>query len=241
MQSRFLVVESEAYARAELACVRLDQWRSHLTQLSTDSLRDIREQSFLGRELRAAAVVAVMAELEALLRDMIVSICAHVNSANVQTAFLVPSLRPLAAFGQFESESNTSSHDARWEGRFKVTAMEHSQEVARLPGPSRRAPQPPLDGRTIQARHISLVWKVLGIHSNPIPRASTATSLKKLTQIRNDVAHRNLEISQVFSEAGRTAADIAAYIDDVVLLALNIGNEWGSYVAGEAYILAKQA
>lgn len=221
--------------RADGAARRIEEWRSNLLKLAAGSFSEIDEISFLGRELRAAATVAAMAELEALLRDMLISIGAHVTSAGVTYRDLKPSLRSLAAHSEFEGLVATRDSERMWDRRQLVTRLDDSDDLAALPGRTIRSPQPPLDGRTIQPRHISLVWSVLGIH-NPIPSASTVASLKKLTQLRNDVAHRNIEVRDVFSEPGRTASAIAKYLDDVLLLVLHIGVEWGAYVANQSYL-----
>ena len=220
--------------RAEAAAKRIDEWRSHLLKLSSGSIPEITEQSFLGRELRAAAVVAGMAELEAILRDMLIGVGESVNNATIEMRDLVPTLRSLAAHGNFQSLTGSPDAEKHWRGRLLVTQLDNSQDRAKLPTRVIKGPQPPLDGRTIQTRHISLVWEVLGL-PQPIPSPSTVASLKKLTQIRNDVAHRNVDICQVFSEAGRSSLDLAKDLDDILLLILHIGTEWASYVDGATY------
>lgn len=233
-------LEDEAYKaqdRAEAAAERIEEWRSHLLKLAADSIPDISELSFLGRELRAAATVAAMAELEALLREMLVSIGVEVNANCVQIKDLVPSLRSLVAHSDFISIANSSSHDRVWEHRLALTCLEGSTDIAKLPQRAIKSPQPPLDGRTIQPRHIYLVWRVLGIGEEAVPKASVVNALKKLTLIRNDVAHRNVDISQIFSEAGRSALDIAGYLDELVWLVLHIGDEWAEYVSVKAYLV----
>ncbi|WHP17859.1 hypothetical protein [Cellulomonas sp. ES6] len=222
------------------AAARISEWRRHLINLADGKLSGIPERSFLGREMRAAAVVATMAELEALLREMMIAIGAHVNSTSILTKDLTPSLRTLAANSRFESMRYSSDHEAIWNGRLEVTGLDASLERVNLPGKTRSSPQPPLDGRTIQVRHIAIVWRVLGL-TDPIPRASVVTALKKLTQIRNDVAHRNVDIAQVFSEAGRTAREIAGYLDEVVLLVLHIGVEWSEYLEQERFRVNRPA
>lgn len=224
-----------ALERADAAAERIEEWRSHLLKLASSSVPEIPEISFLGRELRAAATVAAMAELEALLRDMLVAIATHVNHIGVTYRELQPSLRPLAANSTFTSLADTQDRGKIWAHRLTLTSLEDSNEVAILPQKSIKSPQPPLDGRTIQPRHISLVWSVLNI-SNPIPSAAAAAALMKLTQIRNDVAHRNLGISDVFSEPGRTATHIAQYLDEILLLVIHIGFEWASYVDRQGYL-----
>lgn len=226
--------------RAEDAAQRIEEWRSNLLKLGTGTFQEIEEVSFLGREMRAAAVVATMAELEAILREMLVSIGAHVSSLGLKYRDLAPSLRSLAAHSDFEGLRSTRDSKKNWEARQLVTRLEDSEELVTLPKAASNSPQPPLDGRTIQSRHISLVWSVLGIE-NPIPSASTVASLKKLTQLRNDVAHRNLEISDVFSSPGRTAQSIAGYLDDVTLLVLHIGVEWDSYIKNRGFLHSRQS
>lgn len=225
----------EALERAESAAARTGEWRSHLLKLASGSVPEIEEVSFLGRELRAAATVAAMAELEALLREMLVSIGREVNVSQASIRELRPSLRPLATHSLFESLADSRNSETAWSHKRTVTNLDQSYELAQLPSRMRKSPQPPLDGRTIQSRHLALVWNVLGLEQ-PIPSASVVASLKKLTQIRNDVAHRNVDIAQVFSEAGRSARDIAGYLDDVVLLCLHIGSEWSEYVANRAFL-----
>lgn len=224
----------EALNRAEAAAKRIEEWRTNLIRLAEDGFPEFAERSFLGRELRASAAVATMAELEALLREMLVAVSEVVNFESIAVKYLVPSLRSLAMHSVFESLAASGDHDARWTNRQTVTSLEASELAAILPTRQRRTPQPPLDGRTIQSRHIALIWGVLGM-SDPVPSASTVASLKKLTQLRNDVAHRSVEIGQVFSEAGRTALHIANYLDDIVLLVLHIGNEWSSYLRARRY------
>lgn len=225
---------ADALLRSELAAKRIEAWRSHLLQLSSGSLSNIDEPSFLGRETRAAATIAAMAELEALLRDMLIDIGQRINVAALEVRELMPSLRALASHSSFESLSGTADREKMWSQRLELTQLEASRSIAHMPTRQKRSPQPPLDGRTIQSRHIYLVWKVLGL-GEAIPEASVVASLKKLTQIRNDVAHRNIDIAQVFSEAGRTAREIAGHLDDIVLLVIHVGNEWADYIDGERF------
>lgn len=227
--------EEAAYKRADGAAKRIEEWRSNLLKLAAGSIPEIDEVSFLGRELRAAATIATMAELEGLLRDMLISVGAHVNKAGISYRDLKPSLRSLAAHSEFESLVATRDSGKVWGHRQVLTHLDDSDDLAILPSRTIKTPQPPLDGRTIQPRHISLIWSVLGIH-DPIPSASTVASLKKLTQLRNDVAHRNVEIHVAFSEPGRTARNIAKYLDDVLLLTLHIGVEWGTYITNQSYL-----
>src|SRR5699024_5895194 len=115
-------------------------------------LAGISERRFLGREMRAAAVVATMAELEALLREMMVTVGAHINAANLPAKDLAPSLRTLIATSRFDSMRYSSDHEAIWAHRLEVTRLDMSNERVVPSGRTRSSPQPPLDGRTIQVR-----------------------------------------------------------------------------------------
>jgi len=175
-----------------------------------------------------------MAELEALLRELLVELGQEINSSVRQIRDLVPTLRPLATESSFASLIDSRDHEKRWSRKFELTQLDVSTNPPMMPGRNRHGPQPPLDGRTIQLRHLELVWRTLGL-ADPIPSASAVGSLKKLTLLRNEIAHRNESIVEVFRAAGRTADDIATYIDDVILVILHIGDQWSDYAARSAY------
>lgn len=214
----------------------MDEWKSHLVRISSNPSSEIQEMSFLGREMRAGAAIAAMAEVEALLREMLVCVGDHITVSKVKFKKLLPSLRPLAMNSTFDELTDIKRIEKKWDYRLLVTRLEDSHELAVFPTQQTRSPQPPLDGRTIQPHHISVVWKVLGI-PNPIPSASIVASLKKLTQIRNDVAHRNVSVDDVFSQAGNSAKEIALYLEDISLLLMNIGVEWDEYIRFEKYLI----
>lgn len=226
---------SEALDRAESAARRIDEWKTQLVKLGTKSLAGIDETDFLGRELRAAAVVAAMAELESLLRAMLIAIGAHINDSGTAISSLVPSLRPLAANDSFERLLSVSKKNKSWESRLSVTQLDVSNDSTRFPGPTSNGPQPPLDGSTIQPHHLALIWNVLGV-SSITHSARVIASLKKCTQMRNDVAHRNVSIHEAFQAPGVTAMDVANYLSDLSILAQDIGLTWDSYITTCAYI-----
>lgn len=224
-------LDVECLELADSAAARIDRWRTELQRIAVRS--SIPEDSFLGYELRGAAVVATMAEVENLLRQILVLVAREVNASRTPVKDLVEPLRVLAAHSQFESISNTTKMERRWDGRYRVTQLHQEKAISRLPVESSMGPQPPLDGRTIKPFHVQQVWRVLGLAGRPFPSVEASTALTKLALIRNDVAHRNVSISEVFLEPGKTAAHLAGYLDQMILFSLHVG------VEVEAYALAR--
>jgi len=220
---------------AEAAASRVDQWRISMLLLSAGSLPSVAEDSFLGRELRGAAVVATMAELEHLLRETLGLLADEVNASGTPVSELVDSLRVLAAHPHFESLSATTKMDERWDKRDVVTRLHVDSSISSLPPRTATRPQPPLDGRTIKPVHVRQVWKILGLPGSPFPSNRAATALTKLGAIRNDIAHRNVSISDVFLEPGKTASHLADYLDQVVLFLVSFGVELEAYAQSRSW------
>lgn len=225
----------EVLENAEEAADRLDHWRSNLLLLAAESLRDISESSFLGHELRAAAIVASMAEVEHLVREFLVSLSAEINASGTLIRNLKRTLRPLAVHSNFESLTTTSKGDTAWEQRLLVTTLEDNDQIARFPPRSSKGPQPPLDGKTIRRSHMLRLWEILGLPGTPFPEADCSTSLEKLALLRNDIAHRNVSVREVFFQPDTSARDVAKYLDDIVLMVLHLGTVWSSYASTRAY------
>lgn len=218
---------------ADGAADRIDRWRTELLLLAAGALPNAPEASFLGRELRGAAVVATMAEIENLLREMLVLVAREVNASGTPVRDLVQPLRVLAAHSQFESISSTTKMDERWNKRYQVTRLHQEAAISSLPGKASKGPQPPLDGKTIKPSHVQQVWRVLGLSGSPFPSVRASTALTKLASIRNDVAHRNVSISEVFLEPGKTAAHLAGYLDEMILFSLHVGVEMETYALAQ--------
>lgn len=220
---------------AEDTAQRLDKWRSSLLLLAAGSIPDIDEQSFLGCELRGAAIVATMAEVERLLREFMIGLAADVNSSKTEIRRLVPSLRSLVGHPNFESIATSKQSDTIWNQRAVVTTYETSGTFAVLPGRASKGGQPPLDGKTITDSHILRIWGVLGLVSNPFPRPECATSLRRLASLRNDIAHGNQPIDEVLKSPGASARELEHQIDNVELLILNLATELSAYSTSKAY------
>lgn len=220
---------------AEESAGRLDRWRETLLRVS-DGV-EIGEDDFLGKELRAAAVVATMAELERLVREVLVGLSVEVATAKVEVRELVPGLRVLAAHAKFQSLLETSDSETHWAGRLAVSRLDQDADIARLPARSSTRPQPPLDGRTMRPSHLRRVWSMLEIGGDAMPSASVDASITKLASIRNDVAHANSPIDEIFhrEDGSRSTASIAKHVEDATLLLLHIGSEVSDYARMRKY------
>lgn len=221
----------------DAATGRLASWRQTLTMLGTNGLGSITETDALGRELRGAAAVAAMAELERLLRELLVATSDEINRASVMVSDLQPRLRALATQAHFQRIVQSSRSDEHWEGRAFVTTLEASTEIARFPPRASPAPQPPLDGRTINSGHVQRLWMTLGLPDNPIPNADTGASLNALSVLRNDVAHCNTPLEEVFHPdvAGKSAADIERHLRNTERLIDHICLVFADYGASRSY------
>jgi hypothetical protein len=208
-----------------------------LLRITDGSAPGIAEDDFLGKELRAAAVVATMAELERVVREILVGLTNEVAGAKVEVRNLVPGLRVLAAHSKFQSLMSTSDSDSHWTGRLAVSRLDLETEIARLPPRASNGPQPPLDGRTIRPSHLRRVWSLLEIRGDALPSASADASIAKLASIRNDVAHANAPIDELFhrDDTSRSAKSVARYIEDATLVLLHIGSEVSDYASGRHY------
>ncbi|GAB2460597.1 hypothetical protein [Xylanimonas ulmi] len=222
---------------AEECASRLDQWRAFLLRFTDGSMPGLAEDDFLGKEMRAAAVVATMAELERLVREILVGLSYEINGARLEVRRLVPGVRVLAAHSKFQSLSDTRNADSHWASRLEVSRLELDTEIARLPGPTSSGPQPPLDGRTIRPSHLRRVWSLLEIGGDAMPSASADASITKLASVRNDVAHANAPIDELFhrDDESRSAKEIARYIEDATLVLLHIGSEIADYARQRRY------
>jgi len=234
---RVSAVERDLFDLGEVTAKRLDQWRTVLLQLPTSSTLGLGSgiTTFLNRELRGAAIVAAMAEVENLVRTSLLAVSTEINTSSTQLKDLKQALRALAVHSSFMSLSNTRDTDKTWDQRHFVSTLDTNPEIASLPGATTVSAPPPLDGRTIRPSHILRIWAVLGLGGSPFPAPRCSTSLTKLALLRNDIAHRNIPISEVFQQPGTSATQIAQYLDDIQLLVLHVASEIASYCSLQSY------
>ncbi|MGH3808069.1 MAG: hypothetical protein ACRDRU_15880 [Pseudonocardiaceae bacterium] len=194
------------------------------------------QPGFVSRELRAAAAVGSIAELEALTRSTIQRTHIELNTCGLMLCDISPSMRQLAVHGTFESLRDAMDHGKLWEKRRFATTLETCNQSLLLPIVLQRAPQPPLDGRTLTPKHYHRLWQIYGLPGDPFPVVSWEGSLQKLALLRNDIAHGSLPVDEIFTQAGRSAPEVRSYINDIGLFSINFADRWENYLTNQGYL-----
>lgn len=221
--------------QADGALTRLDRLKAFLlTAVDLDG-EDHGKWHFLTQEARAACIVGVFAELEALTRTFLTTINEEITAAHFAISDLRPCLRGLAGHVHFESLRDSSDSANIWSRRTAVTTFESSRELAIMPLPT-RGPQPPLDGRTLTPAHFLRVWQIYGLDGDPVPDLASSQTLQKLSGLRNDIAHGNLPFSEIFRTAGTSAASIEGYLTQMSLFVIHLAYAWSGYATGRSYL-----
>lgn len=215
---------------------RIDILKTHVLSAERLSDEDGAKWSFLSKESRGSAIVYVMAELESLVSTVIRNVHGELSHCAIPLSQLRPCLRPLAAHSLFESLRATGKTIDAWRTRGVATNLETSADTASFPV-VRNGAQPPLDGRTLKPEHFRIIWEVYGLPGEPFPTISWATTLQKLSGLRNDLAHGNVPFGEVFQTAGVRALDVERYLTEMQLLALHFLSAWESFMHNESYRL----
>lgn len=227
-----------AIALGDSATQRISEWCQVLVRLSQNDLRSVTEDSHLGRELRGAAVVAAMAEVERLLRELLIALSDEINRGSIPICELKQSLRPLAANSFFQSIINSPKGESHWTHRGAVTTLDENQEIASLPSRTVKSPQPPLDGRTIRESHFKNIWQILSIPDDPFPSAQASSSLNALSSLRNDIAHGTIPISEVFhpDNSEKSSARLVDHLTEVKRLVDHASLNFSEYGRIRGYL-----
>jgi len=222
--------------------VHLNRLLTRVDQLQILLSRDFRVSDesdlpgFVDRELRAAAAVGSIAELESLTKSAIQLTHNELNSCGLVLCDISPTVRQLAVHDTFESLRSLMDHGRLWEKRYFATTLETCNQQVSLPITLQGAPQPPLDGRTLTPKHYHRLWQIYNLPKTPFPEVSWEGSLQKLALLRNDIAHGNLPISEIFAQPGRSASDVRYYINDIGLFSINFTDCWESYLTNRGYL-----
>lgn len=188
------------------------------------------------QDARAAAILYSMAELESLTRFMITEVNKALNLLAVPLVDVRPCLRPLAAHEIFESLKYLNDVSKVWERRGLATTMDSSAGTMALPVVDRPRAQPPMDGKTPKPEHFALIWEVYGLPSVPFTKGSWQTTLRKLSGVRNDLAHGNLPYEEIFQTAGLRLSDVEGYLDDLAQFSLHFTESWEEYLKSSSYL-----
>lgn len=228
---------------AESVWAETDRLLSRVERLETQLTASYRTYALEGdrayagtQDSRAAAIVYSMAELESLTRFVLTEAHRAMNSLEVPVRDVRPCLRSLAAHGWFESLRSLQETAKVWERRALTTTMDYNAEPMKLPVVGRPKVQPPLDGKTPKPEHFVLVWTTYGLPDEPFTTGSWQTTLRKLSGIRNDLAHGNLPFSEVFQTAGLQEADVEGYLADLANFAIHFASSWVAYMSSASYL-----
>lgn len=226
-------------ARTQESIDRVSAWKAEMLRLVTPhrSRSTTARQEFISRELRAACIVAAMAELEGLIRDLLAHTGNHINALSIPLSQLKPSLLSMANHSEFASLADSPKGPSAWKKRLALLESVNSTEIAHMPGEMNRGPQPPLDGKTIKIDHLKTVWDVLSINGSYLTTARLPPALKKLSSLRNDIAHRNVSLHEVFSSPGCQPEDIADYMSEMELLLYAVGCAWSEYIFDSDFLI----
>lgn len=223
------------FDQADDALKRLDRLKSFLVAAEALRVQDHARWFFLTQEARAACIIGVCAELEALTRVFLVAVNGEINRGVHVVGDLKPCLRGLAGHAHFESLRTSEDAATVWARRTAVTSYDTSTEVAAMPLPA-RGPQPPMDGKTLTPSHFQRLWDVYGLDGDPFPELAWATTLTKLSGLRNDIAHANLPFSEIFRTAGTTSPSVERALDQMNNFVIHLTVTWTSYVASQHYL-----
>lgn len=189
----------------------------------------------VSRDVRAAATVFAMAELEALLKDAIEETHSNIEASAVDVGALRAGVRMLHMGTRFSAASGPEGYDTTWLARLEVGRSHQCEELVALP---RRDPQgslAPIGNRTPRARTISLIWTIYELTGDPFPQLSWRSSLGELASLRNDVAHRRSTLRLVMAGPDRTADSIAGHVRNVRYLGAHVVKALDDYCATQQY------
>lgn len=235
MASSSTPCSDEVLEQADTALTRLDRLKGFLVLAVKLDGEDHDKWFFLTQEARAACIVGILAELEALTRTFLCGINTEINREQLRLSELKPCLRSLAGHVHFESLRESSDSLNIWTRRTTVTTFEASVEVAAMPLPT-RGPQPPLDGKTLTPAHFSRLWQVYGIEGVPLPDLSSGQTLQKLSGLRNDIAHGNVPFNEIFKTAGTDPSTVETYVAQMGLFIIHLASSWSRYAIERAYL-----
>jgi hypothetical protein len=230
-----LPCSQEVLDQAEEALSRLDRLKAFLLTAEDLHKQDGDKWRFLSQEARAACIVGVLAELEALTGVFLKGISREITAGRHAVSALRPCLRGLAGHTHFESLRDTADSENIWARRALLTTLDMSSDTAAMPIPT-RGPQPPLDGRTLTPAHFRRIWDVFGIDGDPLPDLASGQTLQKLSGLRNDIAHGNLPFAEIFRTAGTTAPSVERYVTQMSLTVIHLASAWSMYANTRAYL-----
>lgn len=188
----------------------------------------------VSRDVRAGAAVFAIAEFEALLKDSIEELHAHIEQSGRTLAALCDGVRMLHFDGRFSAAAG-SRLDAAWTARREVGSSHQASVPPALPRRDSRGFLQPVGSMTPNPTAVMRIWLVYGLPGTPFPEFSWRRALGELADIRNDVAHRRAHLTLAMSGQNRTADAIAEYILHLRDLGKHVSHSLDLYAGQEGY------
>lgn len=223
--------------RARDARFRIETWRTFLSNILNS---DSHFSNEVVCELLGSASVVAMAEVESFMRDLVESIIYTINNSNHPLNLLQPQLHALHAHQKFDSLRKMETQNSSfWQYRLDITQYHLSQEIAKLPEPSYKHPQPPLKGNTIRLRDIQEVGEILCFPHNTssIIELNQRTALTKLALYRNQFAHAVVTPTEIFPNAEREVGNIMEYLRAIADMLDVLATEWQEVIDKDTFLM----
>jgi hypothetical protein len=169
-------------------------------------------QKYLVRHSRASAYIWLAASLENYFHTSVGVVLEEINLAHLPANQLRPSLHSILLFSKFDSLKSAKETEKVWQSRLEVVSSSFSNNVTALPcGNPLPTGTTPLDGKTIQPKHLEILWVVFGLPGPCLPTLQHKGALLELREWRNKLAHG--EESPAAFEKAKTHNDVIRMIE----------------------------
>jgi hypothetical protein len=216
------ILQAANTALAATGSIKLDLQISDVLAMGGDTAR----RDTLNRA-RSWTYVWLGAILESFIRDVLAAAASEINVASVQFVDLRRSLYSLVAATRFDSLQKIRGLEM-WKARADLMELPDSPGIAS--GINAR----PMDGRTIEAAHLILMWHVFGFPGAPFPGPVHKMYLLDLKENRNRLAHG--EMSPLAMSKLKTATDLIRLVDHVEDIVIHINQAIDSYMKAKMYL-----
>jgi hypothetical protein len=177
---------------------------------------------------RAWAYVKAAAIVEHTVRELLKAIISQVCDANVPQEQLRVSLLSLVLEPRFRSIQDKRRLQHVWETRCQMLETTISRDVAVL-----SADTLPLDGKTIEARHLEVIWRVFGFKGQSFPSPLHKMSLIEMAQIRNSLAHGEVSPKEIARQ--KPSSDVQRMLEITEDILVHLGATAESYLQLAGY------
>jgi hypothetical protein len=206
---------------------RVDELRQHLYYADPLALTTAPMRRDSLAQMRAACYVWVASALERFIHSFIDEMIGEINSAAIRARDLRLSLFAIACGNELDRLRDIGGLKM-WDDRAVLFDTTAEPTPALL-----NVHQKPMDGRTIEPRHLTTVWAVFGLTGTTVPHPRHELALIDLSRARNDLAHGQEE--PVRFGRTKTTADVHRTIDLIEEIVLHVTLAGGTYLAGNGF------